>query len=75
MTRASWPPDCDRCGSSLAEPGAVVFGPPVLDASSRVPRALSEKHHLCAGCHRAFRSWLRNYGETKVRRSDRWPED
>lgn len=36
-------PICDSCGNELAEPGALVFGPPTGQGWAR-------KYHLCVGC-------------------------
>lgn len=42
-----WPPNCDRCGEPLKEPGAIVLGPP--DENGSV-----SKYHLCPDrCWRA----------------------
>jgi len=35
---------CDKCGSMLNQPGALVFSPPIDRAWS------VEKYHLCVAC-------------------------
>jgi hypothetical protein len=65
---------CDKCGSELKEPGALVFGPPEAppeiptgEHSIEIPDATrasganskTEKRHLCTACWEAIDAWFR----------------
>jgi hypothetical protein len=60
--QAAWPPNCDRCGKPLVEPGALAFGPPVLVGPQQVT-SISTKHHLCHSCWGKFKRWLLGGGK------------
>jgi hypothetical protein len=44
---------CDKCGTELQQPGALVFSPPTGEAW------LVEKYHVCAACWPALLEMLR----------------
>lgn len=44
--------ECDRCGSELNEPAAVVIGPPNAETHH------APKLHLCISCYKSFCTWL-----------------
>lgn len=44
--------DCDRCGSHIDEPSALVFGPP-----SKFGGAVS-KYHICETCYYDLNEFL-----------------
>lgn len=46
--------DCDRCGSELNEPSALVFSPP-----SKFGNAVT-KYHICEDCFYGLSEWMEN---------------
>lgn len=44
--------DCNKCGLSLDEPGALVFSPP-----SKFGSAVT-KYHICESCFYDLNDWM-----------------
>lgn len=56
-----WPPTCDKCSTTLTEPGAVILTPP--NGLGRCTQG-----HLCVSCFGGFMTWLMGGGKILVSR-------
>jgi hypothetical protein len=58
---------CDKCGSTLQQPGALVFSPPTSEAW------LVEKYHLCPACWPEVAVLLKNAKSTEAPKNPQPP--